>query len=51
MLGVLECEWPAYRLVVEGWCTLGELESLSLDDVLDACDVLDAVAEARRDEA
>lgn len=48
MLGSLECEWPAYRLVDAGWCTLRELDSLTLDDVLDANDVLDAIAEANR---
>jgi hypothetical protein len=49
VLGSLECEWPAYRLVDAGWCKLVDLDSLTLDDILDANDVLDAIVEARKD--
>lgn len=40
--------WPAYRLVEAGWCSLAEVDQLSLDDILEANEVLDAVAEARK---
>lgn len=46
-MGELQHLWPAYRLVAAGWCTIGELERLSLDDIFDANDALDAVARAR----
>ncbi len=48
IFGTLAPEWVAYRLVDEKWCTLGELDSLSLDDVLDANDILDALAKLRK---
>lgn len=49
MLGDLENLWPAYRLVEAGWVTLDGLDRMTLDDILDANDVLDAVVEARRE--
>lgn len=43
----LEATWPAYRLVMEGKCTLGELEKLSIVDVEIANEALDAWQEAK----
>lgn len=40
--------WPAYRLVAAGWCTLGEIDRMTLDEVLEANDALDAVNRARQ---
>ena len=40
--------WPCYRLLDEGKATLTELhQTLSIDDVAETNDVLDAIALAR----
>lgn len=44
----LEAKWPAYRLVMERACTLGELETMSIVDVEEANEALDAWQEAQR---
>lgn len=45
----LRHEWPVWRLVTEGVATLSEIESgWHMADVLDANDVLDVNAAARR---
>lgn len=38
--------WPAYNVVRRKWADLVSINQLSLDDVLDACDVLEAIDEA-----
>lgn len=44
----LDAMWPAYRLVMEGKVSLGELEHLSILDVECANDALDAWLDAQR---
>lgn len=38
--------WPAYNVVRQHWADLVSVDLLSVDDVLDANEVLDAIAEA-----
>jgi hypothetical protein len=38
--------WPAFNVVRHQWADLVSVNQLSVDDVLDACDVLEAIAEA-----
>lgn len=38
--------WPAYNVVRREWADLVTVNQLSVDDVLDACDVLDAIDKA-----
>ncbi len=38
--------WPAFNVIRHGWADLISVESLSVDDVLDACDVIEAIEEA-----
>ena len=40
--------WPAYRLVMEKTCSLGDLETLSLLDVEMANDALEVWKDAQR---
>lgn len=40
--------WPAYRLVMEKTCSLGDLESLSILDVEMANDALEVWKDAQR---
>lgn len=41
--------WPCYRLVLEGWATLIDVQTrLSFDDVLLANEALDAYQDAQR---
>lgn len=43
--------WPLWRLVEAGWVTMDRMHDLSLPEVLDANDVLDALDAARAEPA
>lgn len=42
--------WPYYRVVLEHYATLGEVDDLSIDDIDEMCIMADAYAEAGRGE-